>query len=180
MPDAMTADEFKLEARTKADIVRLLQTAIADEFGSMIRPTTSRGVPSGFGRCESIIERVFFLWWVGLLIAHRFNRNMDPFGDLFPQWCPQAQTEIRCGGDQLYRADFTIGRCALEIDGHAFHERTPEQVIARNKRDEHLQRAGWSVIHCSSAELLKNPRAAVMRVSRALVEIERARRNDHV
>lgn len=159
---------MELEAKTKQDVVNLLQTAIADEFSGHIRgPNTDR--------CETIYERVFLLWWIGLYIAERFDRMAFNRDWKFPCRCPQAQQEIKCGGDQIYRADFTIGFCAIEIDGHEFHEKTPTQVLARNRRDEYLQRAGWTVLHCSNHELLKNPRVAVMRVARAVYEIERAR-----
>jgi hypothetical protein len=164
----VTPDEEKLEATTRQAIVGVLQTAIADRFGGMVRG-------KAMDRCESIFERVFFLWWVGLLISESFTDRAWHEDWSFPCSTPMAQQEIQCGGNQTFRADFTIGRCVIEIDGHAFHERTPEQVVARNRRDEYLQRAGWSVLHCSSHELLKTPRVAVMRIARAVSEIESLR-----
>jgi len=42
---------------------------------------------------------------------------------------------------------------AIELDGHTFHERTPEQVADRNVRDRALQSAGWEVLHFSFHEI---------------------------
>jgi very-short-patch-repair endonuclease len=39
---------------------------------------------------------------------------------------------------------------AVELDGHAFHERTPAQVSHRDSRDRALQRAGWKVFHLTA------------------------------
>jgi hypothetical protein len=166
----LTPEEQTAEAKQRAAIVEMLQTAAADHFGGLLRG-------DALDRCESLVERIFFSWWVGLMVAYRgvaLRRLDDDFR--FPTICPYAQYDIECGGGQVYRADFAIGQCVIEIDGHVFHERTAEQVMARNRRDEHLQRAGWSILHCSARELLNNPRAAVMRIARAVIEIEEQRR----
>jgi hypothetical protein len=45
---------------------------------------------------------------------------------------------------------------AVELDGHTFHERTPQQVADRNSRDRALQMAGWTVLHFSYDEIKSN------------------------
>lgn len=55
----------------------------------------------------------------------------------------------------------------VELDGHDFHEKTKQQVTYRNRRDRHLQAAGWKVLHYSGAELYRDPEA----VARAAYEV---------
>lgn len=52
-------------------------------------------------------------------------------------------------------------KIAVELDGHAFHEKTLEQVTKRNRRDRALQRDGWQVFHYSFSEFVANPFACV-------------------
>lgn len=116
--------------------------------------------------CESPAEMVFASWWFGL------TWFLDPALAL------DAQREIEAGG-RSYRLDFVITcsdrpllrdasqagtewqAIAVEIDGHAFHERTREQVITRDQRDRDLQAAGIRVFHFSFHELTTDPRRVV-------------------
>jgi len=164
----MTPEEEALEATTRQQIIGVLQTAIADRFGGMARG-------KALECCETIYERIFLLWWIGLLISENFTDRAWHEEWRFPTSTPLSNEPIQCGGNQTFRPDFIIGRCVIEIDGHAVHERTRDQVMARDRRDEYLQRAGWSVLHCSNYELMKAPRVAVMRIARAVAEIEHMR-----
>jgi very-short-patch-repair endonuclease len=88
------------------------------------------------------------------------------------------QVEVDAGG-RRYRLDFVLchdpvaarmmdalsiecPRVAVEVDGHAFHERTPEQVAHRNERDRALQRDGWRVFHFSWSELTQRPEQCLL------------------
>lgn len=55
-------------------------------------------------------------------------------------------------------------KIAVELDGHEFHEKTREQVTARNARDRHLQDAGWTVLRFSGSEFYGDPFACVEQV----------------
>lgn len=55
---------------------------------------------------------------------------------------------------------------AVEIDGHAFHERTINQVNERDSRDRDLQRAGFTVLHFSYSALVATPHKCVEDVLR--------------
>ena len=55
-------------------------------------------------------------------------------------------------------------KIGVELDGHAFHEKTKEQVTARNQRDRDLSAARWTVLHFSGSELHYNPMIAVVEV----------------
>ena len=117
---------------------------------------------------ESPLEAIFYVWWRALTATH------DLF-DLAP--APLAlvlQRNVEIDG-QRFRLDFVIeptnpdlkkefGLVAVEVDGHAFHERTPEQVAVRDSRDRLLQGAGWVVLHTSWRELTSNPLEIVSEV----------------
>jgi len=61
--------------------------------------------------------------------------------------------------------DANLGlRVAVELDGHDYHERTPAQVIARNRRDRDLCALHWMVLHVSGSELHQNPFLVVSEV----------------
>jgi very-short-patch-repair endonuclease len=106
---------------------------------------------------ESVGEAIFEIWFTGLVAYDR--TKFSPF-----LLIRQFDVEV---ASKRYRLDFTIAIAgttpleylpvAIELDGHAFHEKTPEQVTARNERDRHLQAAGYEVIHFSYSELTGKP-----------------------
>lgn len=107
---------------------------------------------------ESVAEAVFLVWW----------RAITSWYSRVPL-AIETQRTVTVGG-RGYRLDFVIGMTgdnpayrtlAVEIDGHAFHERTREQVTYRNQRDRDLQRAGWKVLHYSFEELTSDPHRVV-------------------
>lgn len=137
------------------------------------------GLPLG-----SPLEAVFAVWW------EAENPSTGWWGRTFAI-VPQAEIEAEC---QKYRLDFVVGlspaeldrwrrdgiefpRIAVELDGHAFHEKTKEQVTYRNERDRKLQRQGWHVFHYSFSEMTTHPDACVMEVTAfAVKEYHRIRR----
>lgn len=48
-------------------------------------------------------------------------------------------------------------KIAVECDGHAFHEKTKEQVAYRNQRDMELKSNGIDILHCSGSQIYKEP-----------------------
>lgn len=109
---------------------------------------------------ESVLEGAFYLWWEAM-VGHKghFGRSLNL----------ASQRDVQCG-DRSYRLDFSVEPThafadrlasagvswppiAIEVDGHAFHEKTKEQVALRNQRDRDLQRAGWKVLHLSYSEV---------------------------
>jgi very-short-patch-repair endonuclease len=57
----------------------------------------------------------------------------------------------------LATAKIASPRYVIEVDGHTFHERTPEQVAERNWRDRAIQKQGWKAFHFSWREFTSNP-----------------------
>lgn len=122
---------------------------------------------------ESPLELLFWLWWS----ACEDGNNFYPFDRIRLE----PQVEVEAGGDR-YRLDFVVmlfepnwqkvidagamvwPKIAVEVDGHAFHERTPEQVALRDRRDRALQQAGWLVFHYSWTEFTTAPQRCVEEV----------------
>lgn len=52
----------------------------------------------------------------------------------------------------------------VELDGHAFHEKTPEQATYRNQRDRALQQRNWQVFHFSYSEFTSHPQDCLWEV----------------
>ena len=61
-----------------------------------------------------------------------------------------------------YIADFVVwrpgdpNRVVVECDGHAFHERTPEQAAHDKRRDRFMTRAGYKVLRFTGSEVYRN------------------------
>jgi hypothetical protein len=119
---------------------------------------------------ESEIERAF--WW-----SWRFvEAFLDPRLGQLDLVC-QLQAELE---GERYRFDFVVfprvghdhdaaqtivrtGRfVVIEVDGHDFHERTKEQVRARDRRDRAIQRLGAVVCHYSGREVYTSPVECVL------------------
>lgn len=98
--------------------------------------------------CESPLEAAWRVWW-----------HLASSSKVVGVPRVKYQHPVTVGG-QDYRLDvalFVWGSevpvVAIELDGHTYHERTPQQVADRNARDRALQTAGWTVLHFSYHEL---------------------------
>jgi hypothetical protein len=130
------------------------------------------------GLCHSPIEAIFLMNWIAherAMLAH--NGEIPSRADwmLVPQF--EVVVEARS-----YRLDFAVvhrdhertaglaktgysmPKICIELDGHEFHERTKEQVSARNERDRALQASGWRVFHYSGAEVNAKPMQCAVEV----------------
>jgi hypothetical protein len=150
--------------------------AQADKAGDFVRKEFLRNTtltfqwlcgPGAKNAFESPIEAVFYMWWDAIEAAGHFPKDL--------KLRPQVPVEV---GGESFRLDFqavpefhierylreanaSTPRVAIELDGHDFHERTKEQVIARNRRDRALLTDGWLVLHYSGSELVRDPVATV-------------------
>jgi hypothetical protein len=117
---------------------------------------------------ESPLEAICYLWWQAMVGRAGY---IGGHVNLLPQ------QEVRVA-DALYRLDFVLvpeptfasrleaagvawPLIAVEVDGHAFHEKTPQQVAVRNERDRRLQQAGWLVLHYSWSEMTTRPEVCI-------------------
>jgi hypothetical protein len=159
-------------------------------YGKRVR---ERLAINGETHVESPLEAMFVAWWSAC--------------DWFKtprQLLLHAQRQVRAE-DSVYRLDFVIEPdmefldrannmglswtpIAVELDGHAFHEKTQEQVTRRNKRDRDLQHAGWRVFHLSYdemnrdgfdpvAEIFIAATAQLKQLNQALIDVSRAPAN---
>lgn len=99
--------------------------------------------------CDSPLEAAWRVWWAVATNARHVDMPLV-----------LHQYKVRLGG-KSYRLDVAMftwrGHApvlAVELDGHTYHERTPEQVAERNTRDRALQTAGWVVLHYSYSEIV--------------------------
>jgi len=127
--------------------------------------------------CESPIERVL----AAAIISHplaevlsfrKGRREPLPVDILFEsaptgQWISVSAIYPQAFIDR-YRADFYIEsfhkdtrmplfRCAIECDGHDFHEKTKDQVARDKRRDRWFQARGIAVLRFSGAEIWADP-----------------------
>lgn len=125
---------------------------------------------SGQPEPDSVAEMVFEIW------MHAFEYPHDHVS-------LRRQVEVTGVDQKPYRFDFVVyfdpegtgswGEptvcfqlpLAVEIDGHAFHEKTLDQVNYRNRRDRALQASGFRVLHFSYNELVANPLKCAEEVS---------------
>lgn len=80
-----------------------------------------------------------------------------------------------------YRIDFAVfvidqkgevvGKIAVEMDGHEFHERTKEQAKRDKSRDRKLVAAGWSVLRFTGSEIWANARKCATEVSLLAIDL---------
>lgn len=121
-------------------------------------------------RIESPLEAIFYAWWDAV--------TWDTDTTMPTRLHLRHQVDVTANGN-AYRLDFVVGLAdhseikrfadagrpfpmiAVEVDGHAFHEKTREQVAIRNQRDRDLQQDGWKVFHYSWSEVIQNGARAV-------------------
>ena len=112
-------------------------------------------------KIESPLEEIFWIWW----------EAVNQISNMQLHLVPQEKVIL---GSEAFRLDFVIQtdpdemweghqrkiefpKFAVELDGHEWHERTPEQVARRDRRDRLLQQHGWKVFHFSGREFLTLP-----------------------
>lgn len=140
---------------------------VTDHAGPIFRSETLYKFLSEQPPFESPLEAMFWIWWEAYL---RTSYHIDKILTL------KTQHDVAIGVEQ-FRLDFAIEPIpvsiissgywtpiAVELDGHAFHERTPEQVARRDRRDRALQFAGWRVFHYSFREFTTDPGRCVCEV----------------
>ena len=70
---------------------------------------------------------------------------------------------------QLESIRSLLPKYAIEIDGFAWHDRTPEQAEKERKRARFIQDQGYTVIRFAAREVLCDPSPCVVEVSNKLV-----------
>jgi len=115
--------------------------------------------------CESPAE-----WMLACaLFATSLSNGAYAFG--LPKWGRRWELALQHPVGP-YRVDIAVLNAprlwAIEVDGHEFHERAREQVIADNERSRALQDLGWNVRRYSGTEINRDPRQCARTVLNAL------------
>lgn len=155
--DWSSVDVVSEHIRRAADDIARFEAASFESFMSgQLSPNEQ---PEQFQlKLESPLEAIFYIWWEAM-VGRGYWSTILRLDMQEP-----VQTD-----DGDYRLDFAVSLCggsefssrypkiAVEVDGHAFHERTQEQAALRNQRDRALQRATWTVFHFSWSEMTARP-----------------------
>jgi uncharacterized protein DUF559 len=155
--------------RLAADAIAQAEAASFEEFMRHQLTYDPDAHPMWAIGLESPLEALFYIWW-----------QVETRGYLGTVLRLETQQHVEMDG-MRYRLDFVIGLespqperlaaaglswplIAVEVDGHAFHEKTPEQVAYRNQRDRLLQQFGWVVLHYSWSEMTTRPEQCLREV----------------
>ncbi len=147
------------------DLVQQHIEHLARVVGDMASSEFRASAQAQFRSAESPLEAIFALWW----------RVFNPPGQSDFALIRQRRVVV---DDNVYRLDFAVEPVGsaiadhpawqpigVEMDGHAFHERTVAQVVSRDRRDRALQSAGWEVFHFSYSEFTVSPMECTLEVT---------------
>lgn len=128
----------------------------------------------------SIPEQLFLAAWVHTAYdAMRFD--LDPQTQIEPYLIDFTTSglahfvnEGHFDMAQLTVISSLLPRYAIEIDGFAWHDRTPEQAEYERKRARFVQSQGYTVLRFAAREVLRDPDTCVHEVSykRVLPDIQ--------
>lgn len=143
-------------------------------FGRFKDEEFSQFMWSECSRTESPIEQLFI---VAINLVCEFNYITPSITSVFhddndnlliiPQW--QAGK---------YRVDFALRRhpvdkiVCVELDGHEFHDRDERQRRYEKSRDRFLTASGYSVLHFTGSEIVKDPCAAALETYKLASDIQ--------
>lgn len=161
-----------------------------DERMSAWSPLVARAVDSAVLDCcamasavESPLEEVFLVglwnlsgwgtggievWKDGKRLAERFDRNDADCNRAFRVEC-QARVGQYCTDFLLTLRQGDAQACvAVEVDGHAFHEKTKRQVEHDKKRDRAFAAIGLTKLRFSGSEVHRDVEACLNETMRIL------------
>jgi hypothetical protein len=114
-------------------------------------------------------EQLFYLGFLRLRIANRINPDIK----IEPQCIVQRDASYYCVDFKLALRDEVIPRLTpliywVEIDGHSYHDRTPQEFTKGRQRLRELQRKGGKVYAFSGTEVLDDALKCVRETVSAL------------
>lgn len=157
----ISLDETRPAPVLKQDVAERLaklKTRLADAFErNVLNTITVHGI-------SSPIEQIFLMEWRFSRVEERFRLKLQP------------QQSIRTE-DGVFNLDFCVTpiddpktrfSVAIELDGHEFHEKTPEQVREDKRRERAIIRAGVPnglvVLRFSGSEIVRDCAACVREI----------------
>lgn len=144
-----------------------------------------------FMGCQSPIEELFLATFDDQRFAVSWERAfiLDFPVEGLPAGAGNKCAQTESGGLYMqypvgkYRVDFAL-MChgedqpgiAIELDGHAFHERTKEQAQRDKSRDRVIQADGWHMLRFTGSEVWSDPAKCVSEVLSVGKRMREARR----
>lgn len=98
------------------------------------------------------IEQMFFDAWNDYLEETEGDENATPYCEF------ELEKQVTIG---IYRVDFCIGSCIIEIDGQETHK-TKAQRCEDYERERFLQKKGYTVIRFMASEVFVNAKQCVL------------------
>lgn len=104
-----------------------------------------------WNKVTSPIEQIFLMEWHFLRVDDRHRVTIKP----------QRKLEL---DNQTYKIDFMVEstdgktKIAIEIDGHEFHEKTPQQAQRDRERERSIVRHGYTIFRFTGSEVFRNAR----------------------
>jgi hypothetical protein len=147
---------------------------VATEMGEQFIDEAMQRLDAGAGEIalpplefDSPLEAAFWVWWLAFGKTDYYAKKLSLRQHVSVS-VPSATYVVdfvvlpfRSLSDTSERHRYIDARWPLvgiELDGHAFHEKTLGQVTLRNQRDRELQKAGWKIFHYSFSEFTADHR----------------------
>ena len=148
-----------------------------EECLDYIRDFVSDTLTDSYGYLEAMenkkispIEKLFFIAYETL----RFTGEIQEYEHL------EYNSEIKCSNGKTYYPDFNFKvyhnsgdkknydnlKLLIELDGHIWHEKTPEQVEKEKQRERDLIKDGYTILRYSGREIWRDP----MKIVRECIE----------
>lgn len=113
----------------------------------------------------SVPEQVFLFTWLHTMAEedNLYLRPQYPIGEYFIDFHISALSyfvnfpNYRWPTKMLERIDQIVPQYAIEIDGFAWHDKTPVQAERDKRRERAIQLAGYTVIRFAAREVLEDP-----------------------
>lgn len=153
---------------------------VSVEIGEQFVEETRQRMTSGCGEIgapplafDSPLEAAFWVWWVAFSKTDYYVRTLSlrqhvqasvPAGVFVVDFVVNPFRSFTDTTDRHRYIDARWPLVGIELDGHAFHEKTLDQVTSRNQRDRELQKAGWKIFHFSFSEFTTDPTSALIEV----------------
>lgn len=159
----MSDDEKALQSRIIGLIVQSYENNAEDWSVTATQVTLA-----GLEKCESPIEKL-----MGAALSYAFGQDFLFYVGPASAFFEPTRDYLRIEPQReigKYRVDFAItarswwsddlmveSKVVVECDGHAFHEKTPEQAKRDKERDRFLASNGWTVLRFTGSEINFDP-----------------------
>lgn len=93
---------------------------------------------------------------------YRADFMLNPLSYFVDSTCPLYPQVL------LEQIDKSCARFVIEIDGFEWHDKTPEQAEKDKRRERHIVQCGYKVLRYAAREVLSDPMACIVDVSKLI------------